>query len=399
MLGAVADVPAADQPHGAGHDQAEHRNGGKGRHAALGHAGVERAERQDAGLLVEVLHRNRAAGTHQVVTAVLQERIHRHDQVAAHQAQEDQEGNGHPDIGRHVQAHHQEAHGDAQGDHRGGLVQPHVDRSHHGAGCGADGHHAAEVGGLRGAVAQRCRGPGEQDDAQIARHTPEQRGRGQRDLAQLVLPQARVAGSEVAHQLQRAVRQWLQRRLGARDVEIEDGGHQVQKNQAADGGFGRGVYAGIEERDVDAQQHGRELRPDQLAAQQDAQNDGGDRQALDPAIGLDQLRGWQQLGEDAVLGGRIGRSPQAHDRIGQQRMHAQEHHQTARHLDRVRIEHDLAFGHGVGERAHKGRQEHIEKRKHRPQGRNLPGGCLGALQQFDGSDQQCLISQRAEELR
>jgi hypothetical protein len=61
---------------------------------------VERAQRQDAGLLVEVLHRDRAAGAHQVVAAVLQQRVHRHHQEAAQRAQQHQEGRRHPDVGR-----------------------------------------------------------------------------------------------------------------------------------------------------------------------------------------------------------------------------------------------------------------------------------------------------------
>src|SRR5260370_15274012 len=49
-------------------------------------------------------------------------------------------------------------------------------------------------------VAQGRRAPGQHDVAQVARHAPEQRGRGQRDLAQLVPPQPLAAGPEVGQQ-------------------------------------------------------------------------------------------------------------------------------------------------------------------------------------------------------
>ena len=84
------------------------------------------------GLLVEVLHRDRAAGAHQVVAAVLQQRVHRHHEEAADRAQHDQERRGDPDVGQQVQADHQQAHRDAQRDDVGRLVQPHRHRRHHG---------------------------------------------------------------------------------------------------------------------------------------------------------------------------------------------------------------------------------------------------------------------------
>src|SRR5256885_5743264 len=60
----VADVPAADQPHDAGHHQAEHRDGAESRQSELGGQRIEGAQRQDAGLLVEVLHGNRRSEEH-----------------------------------------------------------------------------------------------------------------------------------------------------------------------------------------------------------------------------------------------------------------------------------------------------------------------------------------------
>jgi hypothetical protein len=101
-------------------------------------------------------------------------------------------------------------------------------------------------------------------------------------------------------------------------MQIEPGRNDVDQDQQGNGGLGRGVHAGIEIREVKAQQMLGNGRPHQLAAHQHAQNDGGDGQPLDPAIGLDQLGGRQQLGQDAVLGRRIGGRAQPDDGIGDQ---------------------------------------------------------------------------------
>ncbi len=395
----VAPVPAADQPHHRRHAQAEDGDRGEGRQAELDHAGVERAQRQDAGLLVEVLHRDRAAGAHQVVAAVLQQRVHRHHQVAADRAHHHQERHRRPDVGEEVQPDHQEAHRHTQRQHADRAVELHRRRGDHRADHRTQDHHAGQVGRLHRAVAQRRRRPGEDDHPQVAEHAPQQRGGGQGDLAQLVGPQPCIALGEVTHQRQRVGRQRPQRRLGARNAQVEGSGDHVDQHHGRDRRLGRGVDAGVEEREVQPQQHARQARPDQLAADQDAQDDRRDRQPLDPAVGLDQLRRRQQLGEDAVLGRRVGRRAQTDHRIGQQRVAAEQHHQAAQHLDAVADEHDPALGHRVGEGADEGRQQHVEQREHRRQGRHLPGRRVRRLQQLDGGHQQRVVSQRAEELR
>ena len=150
-------------------------------------------------------------------------------------------------------------------------------------------------------------------------------------------------------------------------------------------------------RQVDGQQVRRDLGSDQLSAQQHAQDDGSDGQALDPAIGLDQLGGRQQLGEDAVLGRRVGGGAQADDRVREQRVRAEQHQQAADDLDAVRIEHHLRPpGPGVRERSTSGaRRRHSEQREHRHlQGRALPFRRAGAPHQLDGRDEQGVVGQR-----
>ncbi len=97
--------------------------------------------------------------------------------------------------------------------------------------------------------------------------------------------------------------------------------------------------------------------------------------------------------------GEYAAAPRPTTRIRPQRMAAEQHQHAADHLDGVGDEHHAPFGHGVGERAHQRRQQHVEQREHRRQRRNLPGRRVRGPQQLDGADQQCVVSQRAEELR
>ncbi len=176
----------------------------------------------------------------------------------------------------------------------------------------ANGHHARQGRGLRGVVAQGHSGPGQHDELEVAARAPEQGGGGQRNLPQLVAPQAAVAGPEVGQQGQL---RWPAR---------------CAKGRCAGGAFPRPVcgmrvlnqaatmYTRISAAMADSAAVSTPVSirgmsmlssstdrccPHQLPAQQHAQDDGGNRQPLDPAVGLDQLRRGQQLGQDAVLGG------------------------------------------------------------------------------------------------
>ena len=86
-------------------------------------------------------------------------------------------------------------------------------------------------------------------------------------------------------------------------------------------------------------------------------------------------------------------------RVREQRMGAEQHQQAADDLDRVRDEHHRALGHRVGEGADDRRQDHVEQREHRRQRRDVPRGRAAGSQQLDRGDQQCVVRQRAEELR
>mgnify|MGYP007123208178 CR=1 FL=1 len=80
---AVARIDAVandDEHHHREHEQAEQYDGRVDRHAGTDHRRVEPELQQDAQILVEVLHGNRAPRAHQHVTAMLQKRVHRHDE-------------------------------------------------------------------------------------------------------------------------------------------------------------------------------------------------------------------------------------------------------------------------------------------------------------------------------
>ena len=242
------------------------------------------------------------------MATVLQQRVHGHHQIATQAAQHDQKWDGNPQVLDKVHAQHQQTHGNAQGNGARGVLQAHARGCQHRA-CGrAQGHHPDQGRSLRGAVAQRHRGPGEHDIAQVARNTPKQRGGGQRNLPQLVAPQAPIALPKIDQQRAHAAAAALpfggrkpkrhQLGIGAWNAQVEQRRQAIDQDQHHQGSLRWRVHAGQPQ----TQQIRRDRRPDQLAAQQYAQDDGGNGQPLNPAVGTYQLRGGQQLREDAVLG-------------------------------------------------------------------------------------------------
>ena len=125
-----------------------------------------------------------------------------------------------------------------------------------------------------------------------------------------------------------------------------------------------------------------------------------DRQALDPAVGLDQLRRRQQLGQDAVLGRRVGRGAEADDRVGQQRVGAEQHHQAADHLDACwRRTSPCPWARHRRRRRRRARARRRTARTSAPAPARCHSAAPDAAQQLDGGDEQGVVGQRAEELR
>ena len=79
---------------------------------------VDAEHHQDAQVLVEVLHRDRMAGAHQDVAAVLQQRVHRHHEEAGERAdQRSSAGCAMADVADEDHDDHDEAHRDAERQH------------------------------------------------------------------------------------------------------------------------------------------------------------------------------------------------------------------------------------------------------------------------------------------
>jgi len=107
----------------------------------------------------------------------------------------------------------------------------------------------------------------------------------------------------------------------------------------------------------------------------------------------------QELGENSVLGGRIGGSAEAHHCVGQQRVHREQHQHAPDNLDRVGDQHHPALGHRIGESTDDRRKDHVRDDKGLLQRRQHPFRFPQFLKEPDGGDQQRVVGERAEELR
>ncbi len=190
--------------------------------------------------------------------------------------------------------------------------------------------------------------------------------------------------------------------MGARNHQVAQRRQQVDERNDQDGGFGGGVHQAADE--GMAQQGGRHRGRNQQAAQHRAQNDGKHRQPFDPAIALDQHVGRQHFGDDAVLGGGIGRRADPDHGIGGANQvglvfggnadaGVREHQQTAGHLQGVSGEHHAALGERVRQGADKGRQHNVGQRERPFHHGRQPVGAVQLLYQGDGCDEQRIVRQ------
>ncbi len=303
-----------------------------------------------------------------------------------------------------VQADDQHAHRDAQRNDAGGVFQP---------------HRASTPRRRR----PRCRSPPRRPATRPASccsparprprparctrrlpaDAPEQRGGGQRDLAQLVAPQARVAVRRSRAPAPAGCRgSGCNGALGARDVQVEHRGDRRRAPRsiaiAASGGVSMPVSMNGKSK---RQQHGATRLAHQLPAEQDAQDDRGDGQALDPAVGLDQLRRRQQLGEDAVLGRRVGRGAQPDDRVRPAAGGAPNSIiRQPTTLMRVGDEHHRPLGTASAKAPTSGASSHVEQREHRHQRRHAATPARRwSCSNSTAATNKRVVGQRAEELR
>ncbi|MNT51458.1 hypothetical protein D3C72_1884230 [compost metagenome] len=153
-----------------------------------------------------------------------------------------------------------------------------------------------------------------------------------------------------------------------------------------------------------AEQGGGDRRRNEQPAQDRAQDDGEDRQALDPAVALDQHGRRQHFGDDAVLGGGVGRRADAHHGIGRADKvglvfggdadaGVRKHQQAARDFQGVGGEHHAALGERVRQGADKGRQHDVGQRERPFHHGRQPVGAVQLLYQGDGCDEQRIVRQ------
>jgi len=109
-------------------------------------------------------------------------------------------------------------------------------------------------------------------------------------------------------QVDRVFLQGLVINPGVGNVQIEDGGDQVEQPHHHEGHFGDRVHRGVDHGHVEGQQALGDFRLDQEPAENRAENDCADGEAFDPTIGDHQQAVGQVFGEDAVFGGGICRS-------------------------------------------------------------------------------------------
>src|SRR5574343_378943 len=195
-----------------------------------------------------------------------------------------------------------QAHGDAERNDAHRLAQRDVLGGNDSPGRHAHCNHTLQHRGLGQSKIEGHLRPLDYDELQGRAGTPEQRGDGQRNLTKLVAPEQGEAVVELMDQEKRVLLQLLVIEAGIRYVKVEDGRRNVEKANNGQGHFANSVDAGIEQRKIEIQQVLGDIGANQGAADDDAENDGADRQAFDPAVGNDKQAMRQVFGQDAVLG-------------------------------------------------------------------------------------------------
>jgi hypothetical protein len=117
------------------------------------------------------------------------------------------------------------------------------------------GDDTLQDGGLVQRHVQRLFRPFQNDELQCRPGTPEERGHGQRNLAELVFPQGGEAAGEIDDETDGIAFLVLVAGTGIRNVEVEEGGDDVDAGDDAQGRFGGGVNGQVDHREVEAEDH------------------------------------------------------------------------------------------------------------------------------------------------
>ncbi|CAM2159471.1 hypothetical protein PT2222_50309 [Paraburkholderia tropica] len=402
------------EPHHQTDEGAEQHDHDGHRHVEPDEHGVEAQHHEHREILVEILHGDRVTGGQQHVAAMLEQRVHRHDEEARQRAHDHQEHIGEQQIARNAQMadmqapmrrkevarverhqHDGDAHQNADRQYRKRLLERDARGRDHRAGGHAHGYHGLQHRAFRERHAERDFGPFQHDELQCGARAPEQRRDRERNLAELVVPERVEAVGEIGDEADRTVLLARIARAGVGNAQIEEGGDHVDGHDHEHRGFGRRVDRGGRVAD----HVGGDVRADQRAAEHGAENDGADRGALDPAIGGDEPFRRQQFRQNAVFGRRIRRRAETDHAVREQGMRAGQHHGAAHDLDRVRDKHHFALRAGISKGADECGKNDVGKDEEQLEQRRHPVRGVKVFQQCNRSDQERIVGQRRKKLR
>src|SRR3989338_9099499 len=366
----VVTVFLVQRGHDAGQQQAEYQNDEVDVQLQSFHHGIQPEHGEDAQVFVEVLHRDGAPRANQQVAAMLQQRIHRHHEEAAHRTDGDQQEDRQCAVGYRNHHQHDNPHCDADRQLPYRMFQLDVFRRQYRADGDADGYPCGKLGGCADVVMQGDRRPGQYHQAQRGARTPEQSGDRQRNLAERVFPQQPEAVPEIPGQEYRVAAERFVVNGYIRNVEVENCSGDVDQHDDGDGQFGDAV----DQRDAQClHQRGGEGGVDQNAADYRTEHEGRDSQSFHPAVRLDQLARRQVFGEDAVFGGGIGGGAKPDQAVSKQGMDADQHGEATDQLDDVADEHHATLGQRIGKCADEWRQHDVGNNEALLQYRRMPG--------------------------
>lgn len=198
-----------------------------------------------------------------------------------------------PPAGRNVArevggAHDEHAHADAHGQNVEGLLERNLGGGEEGADGDAEAHDGLHDGTLREIHAERVVAPFENEELKHCACAPEERRDGEGDLTETVAPEKTAALDEALDGVDgvELLRGIAHARVG--NGEVDGRGGEVDEGDCEDGGLGKARQA--ESIKMEQIEDGLcDLRLDENTAEHNAENDGTNREALDPAVGDNEL--------------------------------------------------------------------------------------------------------------
>ena len=237
------------------HEGAEEEHRHRNRKVGLDEECIDAEHHKNGKVFVEVLHGNRAAGAHEYVASVLQERIHGNHEIA----RADADGNhacggneGRPGereaekgkaAGRRPVAREEghegdeNAHADPHREHLEGAFERDARSGEHSAHGNAETHDRLHDGAFGKVHAERVFAPFENQKLQYGAGAPEKRCDGKRNLPEAVVPEERAASEEP---LDRIVR--IKLLLGVARARIRNGKVDERRGNVDEGDRKNGAF-------------------------------------------------------------------------------------------------------------------------------------------------------------